>query len=177
MVWAAGRFLCGEKRWITAKLEDIPSSAEIPVPGLELTPEEEAEAILARAPRAAETWDRAEHKFGGVNRRTHAVRRYLGIESFGVNAWEADEGDMLVPEHDEVPYGQEELFLVVKGTAKFTLDGEDVELGPGELVYAKPEVVREAVALETPTLLFLVGGVPGKAYEPPVWSRDWRPRE
>jgi mannose-6-phosphate isomerase-like protein (cupin superfamily) len=164
-----------ERRWIVAKLEQIPSSAEIPVPGLELTPEEEERAIRERAPRATTTWEKMQRKYGGVNRRTHAVRRYLGIESFGCNAWEADAGDMLVPEHDEVPYGQEELFLVVKGRAQFTCDGDEVELGPGELLYAKPEVVREAVALESPTLLFLVGGVPGQAYEPPVWSRDWRP--
>jgi predicted enzyme related to lactoylglutathione lyase/mannose-6-phosphate isomerase-like protein (cupin superfamily) len=166
----------GQRLWVKATLEKIPSSAEIPVPGLELTPEQEEQAVRERAPRASSTWDKAARKYGRITRRTHAVRRYLGIESFGCNAWEADAGEMLVPEHDEVPYGQEELFLVVKGRARFTCDGDDVELGPGELLYAKPEVVREAFALETPTLLFLVGGVPGKAYEPPVWSRDWRPR-
>jgi hypothetical protein len=28
--------------------------------------------------------------------------------------------------------------------------------------------------METPTLLFLVGGVPGQPYENPTWSRDWQ---
>jgi mannose-6-phosphate isomerase-like protein (cupin superfamily) len=163
-----------QRQWQAAKLEEIPASAEIPVPGLDLAPEEEERALTERAPRAIATWNKAAQKYGEIKRRTHAVRRYLGIESVGCNAWEANAGEMLVPEHDEVPYGQEELFLVVKGRARFTCDGEDVELGPGELVYAKPEVVREAVALESPTLLFLVGGVPGKPYEPPPWSRDWR---
>jgi len=132
--------------------------------------------MAARAPRAAETWARARERHAGrLDRKVHAVRRYLGIRSFGCNAWEAPAGHLLVPEHDEVPYGQEEIFLVVKGRARFTCDGKEVELGPGELVYATPEVVREAVALETPTLLFLVGGVPGQPYSPPPWARDYRP--
>jgi hypothetical protein len=45
-------------------------------------------------------------------------------------------------------------------------------VGTGELLVASPEVHREAYALESPTTLFLVGGVPGRAYEPPAWSRD-----
>jgi mannose-6-phosphate isomerase-like protein (cupin superfamily) len=74
-----------------------------------------------------------------------------------------------------VPYGQEELFLVVKGRARFVCDGEEVEVGPCELLYAKPEVTRAAFALESPTLLLIVGGVPGEPYRPPVWARDWTP--
>ena len=53
-------------------------------------------------------------------------------------------------------------------------DGVSVELGPGELVYARPGVRREAVALESPTMLFIVGGRPGEAYAPPIWASDWR---
>jgi mannose-6-phosphate isomerase-like protein (cupin superfamily) len=161
-----------DKGWIAVRLEDVPSSADIPVPGLDLTAEEERQALERRAPIAVEIWNRFGERM--AKRRTHAVRRYLGIESFGCNAWEADAGELLVPEHDEIPYGQEELLLVVRGRARFTCDGEELELGPGELLYVKPEVRRSAVALETPTLLFLVGGVPGQPYAPPVWSRDWR---
>lgn len=163
--------------WIAVALSDVPSSSDIPVPGLELTPDEELDVLRERAPVAVATWEGMSEKYGPINRRTHAVRRYLGIESFGCNAWEADAGEMLVPEHDEVPYGQEELFLVVKGRARFTCGGESFEVEQGEAVYARPEVVREAVALESPTLLFLVGGVPGRPYSPPVWSRDWQPQQ
>jgi hypothetical protein len=53
-----------------------------------------------------------------------------------------------------------------------TCDGEDVELGPGDLLYARPEVQRQAVALESPTLVFMVGGKPGVAYEVPDWDRE-----
>jgi hypothetical protein len=40
-----------------------------------------------------------------------------------------------------------------------------VELGEGELLYTRAEVMREARALESPTIVFMVGGLPGKPYE------------
>ena len=83
---------------------------------------------------------------------------------------------LLVVPHDELGEGEqnEELYLVVEGRARFVCDGETVELGRGEVLYARPGVRREAVALETPTMLFIVGGRPGKAYSPPIWATDWR---
>ena len=38
---------------------------------------------------------------------------------------------------------------------------EDAE---GALLYAPPEVVREARALETPTVVLMIGGIPGKPF-------------
>ena len=129
-----------------------------------------------RAPHILERWADAQAKFRGENRKTHAVRRFMGVESFGANAFEAHEGELLVIPHDELGDGeqQEELYLVVEGRARFVCDGEAVELGPGEVLYARPGVRREAVALESPTMVFMVGGRPGQAYSPPIWASDWR---
>jgi hypothetical protein len=93
-----------------------------------------------------------------------------------VNASEAHEGELLVVPHDELGEGeqQEELYLVVEGRARFVCDGEPVELERGAVLYARPGVRREAVALETPTLLLIVGGRPGQPYSPPLWASDWR---
>jgi uncharacterized cupin superfamily protein len=104
------------------------------------------------------------------------VRGFLGVESFGINAFEAHEGELLIIPHDELGEGeqQEELYLVVEGRAEFTCDDETVELGPGEVLFARPGVKRQAVALESPTLLLIVGGRPGEAYSPPIWASDWR---
>lgn len=102
----------------------------------------------------------------------HSVRHHFGITGFGVNANEGDAGAELVESHDETAYRQEELFLVVRGRARFTCDGEVVELGSGDLLYARPEIERHAVALEDGTLLFMVGGAPGEPYEVPDWDRD-----
>ena len=44
------------------------------------------------------------------------LRRELGVASFGINAWTAHEpGGSVIPEHDEVPSGHEELYVVTAG--------------------------------------------------------------
>lgn len=128
-----------------------------------------------RAPHILERWADADARFPSANQKMHAVRGYFGVESFGVNAFEAPQGELLVVPHDEVDDGeqQEELYLVVEGRARFVCDGEPVELGPGEVLYARVGVRREAVALETPTMLFVVGGRPGQPYSPPIWAYDY----
>lgn len=100
-----------------------------------------------------------------------SLRHYFGIRGFGVNVVEAEAGEELVVPHDEVELGgQEELYLVLRGRARFLCDGEEVELGEGELLHVRPEVKREARALASPTVLFMVGGVPGAPYRP--WPGD-----
>ena len=109
------------------------------------------------------TWAREEDYGAGW----HSIGDHLGIEGFGVNANTADAGRELIVPHDEVSYGgQEELYIVLRGRARFTCDGEDVELAPGGLVLITAEVRREAVALESPTVVLCVGGTPGRPYEP-----------
>src|SRR5881397_1927186 len=51
------------------------------------------------------------------------VRHHLGITAFGTNAWTAaNEGDRLIPEHEE-DEGSEELYVVLRGRARFEIDG------------------------------------------------------
>jgi len=108
-------------------------------------------------------------------RKWRQVRQHFSITGFGVNANEAAVGEELVVRHEEVSYGgPEELYFIVCGRARFTCDGEEIELGEGELLYAPPEVVREAVACETPTVVFMVGGKPA-SYEPFDWAA-WKGR-
>src|SRR4051794_7294055 len=87
------------------------------------------------------------------------VRRHLGIEAFGANARVAREaGEVLVMPHDERaggPYGtdgHEELYVVLRGRAAFTVDGEEVDAPVGTLVFVRdPAAVRSAVAVEAGT--------------------------
>jgi mannose-6-phosphate isomerase-like protein (cupin superfamily) len=68
----------------------------------------------------------------------------------------------------ETPYGgQEEVYVVVRGRAAFVCDEEPVELGEGELLFVEPHVAREARALESPTTVLAIGGMPG-SFE--VWA-------
>ena len=160
------------KSWRTARLADIPSRSD--QPGVSV--DDYLTAMRERAPHILARWADAGRRYKGDHRKTHDVRGHLGVESFGINAFEAHEGELLIIPHDELGEGerQEELYLVVEGRARFTCDGEEVELGPGEVLFARVGVKREAIALESPTLLLIVGGRPGEAYSPPIWASDWR---
>lgn len=98
------------------------------------------------------------------------VRGDLGISAFGINAVRVPGPGNLVREHTEIGFGasgQEELYVVLGGSATFVLDGEEVETPAGSLVYVRPEVRRSAVASDEGTTLLIVGGTPGEAYEVP----------
>jgi hypothetical protein len=97
------------------------------------------------------------------------VRNELGITAFGINAVRIPGAGNLVREHTEAGFGssdQEEVYIVLGGSATFVLDGQEVKAPAGSLVYVRPEVTRSAVASEEGTTLLIVGGTPGKAYEP-----------
>jgi mannose-6-phosphate isomerase-like protein (cupin superfamily) len=109
--------------------------------------------------------------------RWATVRHHLGIRAFGVNAWTADEaGKEIIEEHDELGRRagkHEELYVVVKGAATFTVDGETVEAQAGTFVFVRdPAAKRKAVATEGETTVLVIGGRPGKAFEPSQWERS-----
>jgi tetratricopeptide (TPR) repeat protein len=54
----------------------------------------------------------------------------------------------------------------VNGAATFEIDGESVEAPAGSLVHVRPTAKRKATATEEGTTILVVGGTPGKAYEP-----------
>lgn len=94
-----------------------------------------------------------------------SIRAHLGISAFGVNAKQAAAGETLVVPHRETDFGgQEELYFVSAGRARFELDGTAVEAAAGDLLFVAPGVERAAVALETPTTVLMIGAVAGAAY-------------
>jgi tetratricopeptide (TPR) repeat protein len=104
------------------------------------------------------------------------IRLHFGITSFGVNAWIGSHvGDRIINEHDEVEQGdgQEELYLVQRGRARFELDGDQLVAPADTLVFVRPGVKRTAFAEEPGTTIIALGGTPGKAYEPTgyeIWA-------
>jgi len=99
------------------------------------------------------------------------VRRAVGLSSFGINAFRSAAGGQLIREHDETGIGaseQEELYVVLNGGATFNVDGERVEAPSGSFVFVgNPAAKRSAVATEEGTTVLVIGGTPGKAYDPP----------
>ncbi len=98
----------------------------------------------------------------------HKVREQFGIEGFGVNAFRALEaGASVINEHNELGFaapGQQELYVVLSGKATFTIDGEEIDAPAGTFVYVGPDAKRGAVADEAETVVLVVGGAPGVAY-------------
>jgi tetratricopeptide (TPR) repeat protein len=99
------------------------------------------------------------------------IRRELDVQAFGVNAWHGDDGKQLVGEHDETNSGQEELYIVIEGAARFTVDGEEQDAPAGTIVFVRdPESKRAAVATADGTTIVSLGGKPGEAYAPRAWE-------
>jgi tetratricopeptide (TPR) repeat protein len=100
------------------------------------------------------------------------IRKHFDLGSFGVNAWTThDEGEELIGEHDEVPSGHEELYLVTAGRATFSVDGKEIDAPAGTLVFVRdPALKRSAVAREAPATVVSMGGAPGQAYAPRAWE-------
>jgi len=100
------------------------------------------------------------------------IRKRFGVESFGVNAWTvANAGERIIPEHDEVPSDHEELYVVIAGHARFTIDDEEVDGPNGTVLYVRdPAAKRGAWAREPNTTVLAVGAAPGRAYRPRSWE-------
>jgi mannose-6-phosphate isomerase-like protein (cupin superfamily) len=98
------------------------------------------------------------------------VRRRFGITAFGTNAYTAEKaGQRVIEEHSESD-GHEEMYVVLRGRATFTLGDDEVDAGPGTLVYLEPGTRRGAIATEDGTAVLAVGGKPGTVFEPSLWE-------
>lgn len=107
------------------------------------------------------------------------VRAPLGLGAFGVNAWAAQRaGEHCVERHDEgeddgsAAGRHEELYVVLRGRARFVVDGEEHDAPAGTLVAVlDPAAVREAVAEEDGTVVLAIGARPGVAFVPSPWEQ------
>ena len=78
--------------------------------------------------------------------------------------------------------GHQELYVVLRGAARFVLDGESLDAPAGTLVVVEPHVRREAVATEPDTAVLALGGPPaftpaGHEYMARVRGAVDRPQE
>jgi tetratricopeptide (TPR) repeat protein len=80
-------------------------------------------------------------------------------------------GAQIVEEHTERGLGHEEIYLVLRGRARFTVDGDDHELGAGQLVFVRdPALKRGAVALDADTVVLAMGGKAGEPFAVSAWE-------
>ncbi|HEY6691711.1 MAG TPA: hypothetical protein VI006_02595 [Solirubrobacteraceae bacterium] len=100
------------------------------------------------------------------------VRHPLGARIVGMGAFTAERaGQEVVEAHRESDggMGHEEVYVVLRGRATFTLDGEELDAPAGTFVRVEPAVHRHAVAVEPGTAVLALGGRP--EFEPS--SSEW----
>jgi hypothetical protein len=108
--------------------------------------------------------------WGGVCK---LVRSGLGLSAFGVNVLDFGP-DYVTSDHTESESGQEELYVVLRGSAALLIgapgEEERVELTPDVVARVAPEARRLFHSGPDGARLLIVGGAPGKAYEAQEWS-------
>ena len=99
------------------------------------------------------------------------VRPGLGITGFGCNVMNLPP-DYATKSHDESSSGQEELYVALAGSGAVVLDesGERLPLDADHLVAVGPGTARTLASGPEGLRVLIVGGTPGRAYEPPEWS-------
>jgi uncharacterized cupin superfamily protein len=95
----------------------------------------------------------------------------LGVKAWGMNILNFPAGYKDYPEHDHTSDGQEEVYTVLKGTARIKLDGKAVAMKPGMLVRVGPTVKRKIVPGTKGATILAMGGTPGQAYKLPAWIK------
>ena len=106
------------------------------------------------------------------------VRRRLGITAFGTNVYRAAEkGVAVIEEHVESP-GQEELYVVLSGSARFVVGDEEIVAPTGSAVFVPdPDARRRGDALEDGTVVMAIGGWPDQAYRSLPWEPIYMAQE
>ena len=100
------------------------------------------------------------------------LRAHLGARAFGINAFTKNAGDDVINEHTEAASGHEELYIVLSGRARFTVDGEERDAPVGTVVLVPPGTMRKADAVEDNTTVVVVGGRAGAAYRPRAFETN-----
>ena len=98
--------------------------------------------------------------------RFHSAARALGVTAWGMNVLELAPGCTGYPEHDHARDGQEEVYVVLRGSATLVAGEERLALEPGALVRVGPAQRRKFLPGSDGVTLLAIGATPGKAYEP-----------
>jgi uncharacterized cupin superfamily protein len=98
--------------------------------------------------------------------RFRPAAKALGISAWGMNVIDLDPGCTAYPEHDHVKDGQEEVYVLLSGTATLHAEGAEWPLSPGTLVRVGPQEKRKIVPGPQGARVLALGATPGQAYAP-----------
>jgi mannose-6-phosphate isomerase-like protein (cupin superfamily) len=91
----------------------------------------------------------------------------LGVESFGLQVLDLPGGFADYPEHDHAEDGQEEVYVVLEGSAELDVDGERMPIARGALVRVGPGSRRSLLPGPEGVRVLAIGCVAGGGYERP----------
>jgi mannose-6-phosphate isomerase-like protein (cupin superfamily) len=91
----------------------------------------------------------------------------LGVESFGLQIFDLPPGADQYPEHDHSQDGQEEVYVILRGSGDFQIGGERVPVDPDSVIRVSAGTKRKLFAGPEGVRVLALGGVPGKVYERP----------
>ena len=98
--------------------------------------------------------------------RMRAAARALGVTAWGMSVFEIDPGTTGYPEHDHSRDGQEEVYVVLRGSATLQAGDERFEVLAGSMVRVGPGQKRKWLPGPDGVRVLAIGSTPGKAYEP-----------
>jgi len=113
---------------------------------------------------SAKRIDEMEGIYGGAFRRAGAE---LGIESFGLQIFDMPSDFDGYPEHDHSQDGQEEVYVVLRGSGEFLVDGERVPVDTERILRVPAGTKRKLMPGPEGIRVLALGGVPGALYERP----------
>ncbi len=94
------------------------------------------------------------------------ARKALGVAAWGMNVLRLSPNWDGYPDHDHAKDGQEEVYIVLEGDATLQTGNESWNLVPGMMARVGPEQKRKIVPGDGGVTVVVIGGTPGKAYEP-----------
>jgi len=112
--------------------------------------------------------DEMDTAFGGGMR---LARASLGVESFGMQIEEFPPNFDKYPEHTHSEDGQEEVYIVLRGSAEIEIEGERFPLDQETMARVGPGVARRIFPGPEGVRILALGAVPGAPYEAPDFSK------
>ena len=91
----------------------------------------------------------------------------MGIESFGLQVLDLPAGFVEYPEHDHSADGQEEVYVLLRGSAEFQIDGKRTTAVTGQIVRIGPTATRKVTPGPDGVRILAIGCSPDQPYERP----------
>ena len=103
------------------------------------------------------------------------ARAEMGVESFGLSVIELGPNADNHPNHDHASEGQEEVFVVLRGSGEMEVEGERFPIDPETVVRVGPTAKRRIHPGAEGMRLIAIGGVPGGTYDAPGYTERGAP--